>query len=101
MDVGFAAVEHVLGEVHAELALGVDQCIRARRAAPAEFACGRQRAAGGALSPAGEFGWGGAAGAYTLIDPERQLSVYFAEHMLNSCEPYVHPRLRNLLYAAL
>ena len=59
------------------------------------------RAAGGALSPAGEFGWGGAAGAYTLIDPEHQLSVYFAEHMLNSCEPYVHPRLRNLLYAAL
>ena len=36
-----------------------------------------------------------------LIDPERPLSVYFAEHMLNSCEPYVHPRLRNLLYAAL
>ncbi len=59
------------------------------------------RAAGGALSPVGEFGWGGAAGAYTLIDPEHQLSVYFAEHMLNSYEPYVHPRLRNLLYAAL
>ena len=38
MDVGFVAVEHVLGEVHAELALGVDQCIRARRAAPAELA---------------------------------------------------------------
>ena len=48
MDVGFAAVEHVPGEVDAELALRVDQCIRARRAAPAEFACGRQRAAGGA-----------------------------------------------------
>ncbi len=38
MDVGFITVEHVLGEVHAELALGVDQCIRARRAAPAELA---------------------------------------------------------------
>ena len=49
----------------------------------------------------GEFGWGGAAGAYTLIDPKRQVSVYFAEHMLNSYEPYVHPRLRNLLYVAL
>ena len=36
-----------------------------------------------------------------LIDPERPLSVYFAEHMLNSYEPYVYPRLRNLLYAAL
>ena len=38
MDVGFAAVEHVPGEVHAERTLGVYQCIRARRAAPAEFA---------------------------------------------------------------
>ena len=38
MDVGFITVEHVLGEVHAELALGVDQCIRTRRAAPAELA---------------------------------------------------------------
>ena len=38
MDVGFVAVEHVLSEVHAELALGGDQCIRARRAAPAELA---------------------------------------------------------------
>ncbi|MCI7028209.1 MAG: hypothetical protein MR914_09165 [Clostridiales bacterium] len=36
-----------------------------------------------------------------LIDSERPLSVYFAGHMLNGCEPYVHPRLRNLLYAAL
>ena len=35
VDVGLVAVEHVLGEVHAELALGVDQCIRARRAASA------------------------------------------------------------------
>lgn len=55
----------------------------------------------GALSPLGEFGWGGAAGAYTLIDPEREVSLFFAEHMLNSLEPYVHPRLRNLLYKCL
>ena len=54
----------------------------------------------GSLSSLGEFGWGGAAGAYALIDPERHLSAYFAEHMLNSYEPYVHPRLRNILYAA-
>ena len=38
MDVGFVAVEHVPGEVHAERTLGVYQCIRARRAAPAELA---------------------------------------------------------------
>ena len=55
----------------------------------------------GALSPVGEFGWGGAAGAYVMIDCDRELSAYFAEHMLNSYEPYVHPRLRNLIYACL
>ena len=55
----------------------------------------------GVLSPVGEFGWGGAAGAYVIIDPEREMSVYFAEHMLNSLEPYIHPRLRNILYASL
>ena len=38
MDVGFAAVEHVLGEVRAELVFGVDQCIRTRRAASAKLA---------------------------------------------------------------
>jgi len=55
----------------------------------------------GSLSPVGEFGWGGAAGAYILIDPEREMSVYFAEHMRNSLEPFVHPRIRNILYACL
>ena len=38
MDVGFAAVEHMPGKVHAERTLGVYQCIRARRAAPAKLA---------------------------------------------------------------
>ncbi|MBQ9857142.1 MAG: beta-lactamase family protein [Clostridia bacterium] len=55
----------------------------------------------GSLSPVGEFGWGGAAGAYVLIDPEREMSVYFAEHMRNSLEPFVHPRIRNILYTCL
>lgn len=55
----------------------------------------------GSLSPVGEFGWGGAAGAYVLIDPEREMSVYYAEHMKNSLEPFVHPRIRNILYACL
>ena len=38
MDVRFAAVEPVPGKVHAERTFGVDQCIRARRAAPAKLA---------------------------------------------------------------
>ncbi len=59
------------------------------------------KAKGGSLSPAGEFGWPGAAGAYALIDQENELSVFYAQHMLNSQEPYVHPRLRNIVYNCL
>ena len=59
------------------------------------------RAKGGALSPIGEFGWGGAAGAYVMIDPENKLSVFYGQHMLNNLEPYIHPRIRNLVYSSL
>ena len=59
------------------------------------------RAAGGVMSPVGEFGWGGAAGAYVMIDPSNRLSVFYAQHMLNNMEPYVHPRIRNITYACL
>ncbi len=54
---------------------------------------------GGSLSPVGEFGWGGAAGAYIMIDPDNELSLFYVQHMLNNKEPYIHPRLRNALYA--
>ncbi len=46
----------------------------------------------------GEFGWGGAAGAYVMMDPDRELSVFYAQHMLESMEAYVHPRLRQYVY---
>lgn len=59
------------------------------------------RETGGSLSPVGEFGWGGAAGAYVLIDQENELAVFYAQHMRNSQEPYVHPRIRNLVYHCL
>jgi len=56
---------------------------------------------GGSLSPIGEFGWGGAAGAYVLIDPENELALFYAQHLLNNQEPFVHPRIRNTMYASL
>lgn len=59
------------------------------------------RTRSGSNGPVGEFGWGGAAGAYTIIDPENGVSAFYVQHMLNSQEPYVHPRLRNLVYACL
>lgn len=53
------------------------------------------------IGSVGEFGWGGAAGAYLMADPEKKLSVFYAQHMLNSQEPYVHPRLRNIVYSSI
>lgn len=59
------------------------------------------REKGGIIGSVGEFGWGGAAGAYAMIDPENKLSVFYAQHMLNNLEPYVHPRIRNIVYSEL
>lgn len=59
------------------------------------------RAAGGALSGLGEFGWGGAAGALTIFDPDSQVAVYHAQHTLSPREEYVFPRLRNIVFACL
>lgn len=49
----------------------------------------------------GEFGWGGAAGATVLVDPELKLSVFYAHHMLNPQEDYYQPRLRNVVYSCI
>lgn len=59
------------------------------------------RAKGGAIGPVGEFGWGGAAGSYVLIDPSSRTALFYCQHMLNNKEPYTHPRLRNVLYACV
>ncbi|QHW34991.1 beta-lactamase family protein [Paenibacillus rhizovicinus] len=58
-------------------------------------------AGSGSLSPLGEFGWSGAAGSFAIIDPESQLTVMYAQHLVNNQEPYVHPRLKNIVYSCL
>lgn len=58
-------------------------------------------AKGGASSPVGEFGWSGAAGGFAVIDPDNELSLFYAHHMLNNQEGYVTPRLRNILYSCI
>lgn len=55
----------------------------------------------GDLAPLGEFGWNGAAGSFVLIDPDRQISLFYAQHMLNNKDAYVHPRIRNTFCAGL
>lgn len=55
----------------------------------------------GSLSPNGEFGWSGAAGCMAIIDPDTGLTVMYAQHLLNSQEPYIQRRLRNVVYSCL
>ena len=51
----------------------------------------------------GEFGWDGAAGAWTMIDPVNHLSAFFAMHVRNFgyCYDVIHPKLRDLIYGAV
>ncbi len=55
----------------------------------------------GALSPVGEFGWGGAAGVWVIFDPDNRLALVYTQHMLNDQEAYISPRIRNILYACI
>ncbi|MBR4185093.1 MAG: beta-lactamase family protein [Clostridia bacterium] len=59
------------------------------------------RAAGGSIGPVGEFGWGGAAGVWVILDPENRVSLTYTQHLWNNQEPFISPRLRNILYACL
>lgn len=51
----------------------------------------------------GEFGWDGAAGAWTFMDPKYHLSGFYAQHVCGMGPVYtqVHPTLRHLIYEAL
>lgn len=54
-------------------------------------------------SPVGEFGWDGAAGAYALIDPIHNISIFYAHEILGMITAYseIHPTIRDLAYEAL
>jgi len=51
----------------------------------------------------GEFGWDGAAGAFSMIDPTNRIALYFGTHVFGCDYAYhsIHPTLRNLVYEAL
>lgn len=59
-----------------------------------------QPEASGSLSPVGEFGWDGAAGAFSMVDTTNNISLTYFQHAL-SWDVKTHERLRNLLYEAL
>lgn len=57
--------------------------------------------AGNFASPIGEFGWSGAAGAYSLIDTDNRLSITYAQNVIGIDECAIHLPIRNNVYAAL
>ena len=54
-------------------------------------------------SPVGEFGWDGAAGAFSMIDPTNRIAMYFGTNIFGFTYAYnfIHPTIRNMLYEAL
>lgn len=54
----------------------------------------------GSLSPLGEFGWDGAAGAFSLVDRKNRLSVSYFQHVHETGYAFQR-RLRNALYQDL
>lgn len=49
----------------------------------------------------GEFGWSGMAGTWVMMDPEKKITAVYMEQSSPSLEPYIAPRLRNLIYASI
>lgn len=54
-------------------------------------------------SPVGEFGWDGAAGAWTMIDPDRHIAAFYVQHVLSCGQAFdeFHPTIRDLIYEGL
>lgn len=55
------------------------------------------------LSPVGECGWDGAAGAFSMIDTTNKIALYFGMHVLRCNYVYqmIHPKIRNMVYEEL
>jgi len=54
----------------------------------------------GALSPVGEFGWDGAAGAFSMVDTKNKLSLTYFQHVHN-WPLKIQTEMRNALYEEL
>lgn len=59
------------------------------------------QAAGHSNSSLGEFGWTGAAGTWTSIDPSEGLSIVYMHQMFPNMEEYHHLRVRAAAYAGI
>lgn len=49
----------------------------------------------------GPFGWGGASGSYSSIDPENELCIFYVQHIFDTDSTRLHSCLRNIIYAGI
>lgn len=54
----------------------------------------------GSLSPIGEFGWDGAAGAFSMVDTKNKLSLTYFQHM-HAWDLNIQNEMRNALYECI
>lgn len=54
----------------------------------------------GSLSPIGEFGWDGAAGAFSMVDPSNMLSMTYFQQ-IRGWDLRIQTEMRNILYTCL
>ena len=59
------------------------------------------RAAGGSNSSIGEFGWGGLAGTWMMIDPLEEVAAVYMQQLWPNMSEYIQRRLRAVINAAL
>ncbi len=52
---------------------------------------------GGNLTSIGEFGWDGAAGFLVSVDPEKQITIVYAQQMLNPQHDCTHNKIKNFV----
>lgn len=58
------------------------------------------KAQSGSISPIGEFGWDGAAGAFSLVDTKNKLSLTYFQH-IHSWDIKIQTEIRNALYECI
>ena len=60
--------------------------------------CNPEKVKGGSLSSKGEFGWGGVASTWMMIDPDQKLLVVFATQLVPSSKLPIRSQLRWLAH---
>ena len=59
------------------------------------------RSAGGCNSSIGEFGWGGLAGTWMMVDPKEEVAAVYMQQLWPSMGEYICPRLCTIINASL